>query len=343
MISLIDIRSSLDDKNEPVGHGLKILKDFPSIFDNNVEILAGKKYIQKLKYRSTALPLSIRLDFDKHESIKVLCNYFVSLFLAKGDVLIYTFTREPLLWGIALLKKRKKIVAITYTYWDRYMEDNHIKNPVRRFLIKRGLKRLDGCIVTNYLYHPEVPSVRVPDYYITDELKKYMTEKKKYGCVCLGEIRAGKDVIGLVRVMRRTNIPVLIAGSFRDRKIYQRITKLQTGNIRIEDQNLPYETYMEYLSTYKYIVLPYDARCYDGATSGVLLEGIFLGAVPIAPISLLKQNKIQGLGYHSISEIPELIQLYEGGKVIINNNLEKYSFERYKSKVSDFIKKISEM
>jgi len=337
MISLIDIVNTLDEKGNPVGHGLKILKDLPNVFEEDVEILAGKEYLRFLKKRRTALPFCIYSGAYKGEALKMLCNYFISLFAAKGRVLVYTITLEPLLWGIALCKGGRKIVVITCWHWDKYICSLY-KHPIRRWLVQRGLEKLDGCIVTNYMYKPKVPNIRMPDYYITDDIRQYQNKEKQTGCVCLGEVRAGKDIVGLVRVMRQTGIPLLVAGSFQDKKIYQKARKLCTRNMIIEDANLPYDKYVACLASYKYVVLPYDAHHYDGRTSGVLLEGIFLGAVPIAPKSLLEQNQVQGLGYKKISEIPELIRLYEAGTITITNDLRRYQLDGYKKKMSKFIK-----
>ena len=94
------------------------------------------------------------------------------------------------------------------------------------------------------------------------------------------------------------------------------------------------------MSEYKYVILPYDPAYYNIKTSGVLLEAIFLGAVPVAPRNILEQNRIQGLGYSTISEIPNLIYLYEEGKIEIENNLDQYQFGNYKSRILKFINHI---
>mgnify|MGYP001070736629 CR=1 FL=1 len=340
MISLIDTGSVLDDKGEPIGHGLKLLREFPELFEHDIEILAGKPYVEKLKNRVRALPCC-RKPGAKNANFKMLCNYFVSLILAKGDILIYTYTLEALLWGVALFKGRRKIVAVTCENWDVYIRKNLSDKPVRNFLVKRGLNRLDGCIVTTFMYKPKVPYIRLPDYFITDELLKYYKEIDKDGCICLGEMRGTKDIEGFLRVMRKTDIRVLIAGRFQSEENYIKARRLQTENIKIENRNLPYDLYMEYLSQYKYVVLPYKMDCYDGRTSGVLLEGIFLGAIPIAPKRLLEQNRIHGLGYNTLSDIPELIRSYEEGKIIVKNRLEQYQIEECKRKLCGFIKRLN--
>jgi len=341
MVSLVNVENSLDNKNMPVGHELKVLKTLQTVFESEVELLAGKEYIRRLDRKKVILPYCVHSGSREITSIKILCNYFISLIMARGNVLIYIDMPEALLWGIALCKSKKKVVTITYLEWNKYREKYISGNPIRQFLVKRGLKRLDGCIVTNSVYKPEVPYIRTADYYITEEIKKYQNKKKMQGCVCLGEIRAEKDVEGLVKVMRKTPFFLLIAGSFPDKNTYRKIRGIQSKNIKIENRNLPYNIYLNYLSMYKYVVLPYDKQYYSIKTSGILLEGIFLGAIPIAPKSLLEQEGIQGLGYCTLSDIPELIGQYERGEITVHNDLERYRFERYKEKVIDFIKKIN--
>ena len=42
MISLIDVANYIDEKNMPVGHGLKLLKEMPKLFGEKTEILAAR-------------------------------------------------------------------------------------------------------------------------------------------------------------------------------------------------------------------------------------------------------------------------------------------------------------
>lgn len=339
MISLIDVASYLDDKNKPIGHGLKILKDLNFLFGKKTEVLATKEYIQALKAKGKELPFCSYPGNPQYFLMKTFLNYLISLFKAKGEILIYINVPESLLYGIAFFKNKKKIVILTFVNWEDYIKNIPPKNFLQKFFLKKGLSRLDGCLVTNFQYKPQVPYVRIPDYYLTREIKKYVKKEKQYGCVCLGEVRHEKDIVGLVMVMRKENIPLLIAGSFQDIGIYQAVRRYKTDNITIINRNLSYEEYMNYLSTYKYLILPYDKKSYtNGRTSGVLQEGIFVNAVPIAPKFLLLQNKIKGLGYEKISEIPELIRKYEEGKINIRNKLEWYEEAHYRKTLLKFLR-----
>lgn len=338
MVSLINVVNNIDKNNKPVGHGLKSIQDFSEILDENIEILASKEYCREFIACSNSLPYSIRSGQMKHSSLKMLVNYFVSLFSASNRTLLYVIAAEPLLWGIALMKRNKRVVVLTYDNWDLYIRRNLSDRPIRKFLVKRGLDRTDGFIVTNLSYRPRKPYIRIPDFFMTEEMKMYARKPKEHGCICIGEMRYGKDVAGLSRVMGKTDIPLLIIGSFSDKSLYQSVRRVRSENIKVVDKNLEYSEYLEYLSAYRYVVLPYDADYYDGRTSGILLEGIFVGAIPIAPCTLLKQNRIQGLGYKDISQIPELIAEYEAGNIDVHNDLRRFEEPRIKGRLNMFLK-----
>ena len=56
MISLIDAVNHLDCNNQPMGHGLKELRDLSVLFSKKAEILAGQEYIQSMKGKGIKLP-----------------------------------------------------------------------------------------------------------------------------------------------------------------------------------------------------------------------------------------------------------------------------------------------
>lgn len=341
MISLIDVISSVDAEGKPIGHGLKALRDLKRVISKPVQILAGREYLDTLGIKECALPYSRKTGEERHIGAKVLINYLYSLFMSKGSTLVYIITNEPLLWAIALFKGKRNIIIVTYENWNIYIKNNLQHKLIRQFLVKRGLSRVDGYIVTNRTYVPDGKFVRVPDYYCTDEIEELGRREKVFGCACLGEMRYGKDVCGLAKILGKTDIPLLIAGSFQSKQLYYATMRYQSKNIKIVNQNLSYDDYMMYLASYKYVVLPYDAKCYDGRTSGVLLESIFVGAIPIAPKALLHQNGISGLGYTRLSEIEELIRAYENGEIVVSNNLNQFRYEYVRRKIQHFIQKIN--
>ncbi len=338
MVSLVNIINNIDKSDAPIGHGLKAIKDMAELLDGKIEVLASEEYIREFPERVKKLPYSIYSGDRKNVEWKMFINYFASIFCTRNKTLLYVISLEPLLWGIALTKQRKRIILLTYYDWDLYVRNKLSDKPFRRYLVRKGLGKVDGFITSNMLYHPKKPYIRIPDYFMSEEMKEYAKNPKKRGCVCLGEVRYGKDILGLVRVMKKTDLPLLIAGSFQCDETYQKVRSIEAENIKIINRNLDYKEYLERLSAFRYVVLPYDMECYGDKTSGVLLEGIFVGAIPIAPIALLKQNHVQGLGYRKISQIPDLIKEYEEGNIEVYNDLSRYDRETVKRKVKKFLR-----
>lgn len=76
--------------------------------------------------------------------------------------------------------------------------------------------------------------------------------------------------------------------------------------------------------------------CYKGATSGVLLESIFLKSIPVAPQKLLDYNGINGIGYGDLEEINTNTFV----KQLTNeNNLDKYMFDYNQKKLHSIFQK----
>ena len=45
---------------------------------------------------------------------------------------------------------------------------------------------------------------------------------------------------------------------------------------------------------------------YQNRTSGVLLESLYVGSIPVAPSGLLDQNKLPGIGYGDLKELASI-------------------------------------
>lgn len=340
MISLINVMNDLDIHGTPIGHGLKFIQDFTGLLEQPVEILAGKEYMLAMKTKGQILPYSLYSGVKEKKNLKILWNYFISLKKAKGEMVIYAITNETLLWGLALYSGKQKIVLVTYDNWDIYQDNISKFKRIRKWMITKGLSKIAGCISTNKSYIPKVPYINIPDYYVNVDVMIAEEMQKKRGCICLGEMRYEKDIEGLVKCMNMTDIPLKIAGMFTDKELCRQIRQIAKKNITVINRNLSYDEYLKELSVYRYLVLPYKMEFYDKRTSGVLLEGLFAGAVLIAPHLLLKQNGIQGLGYEEIEEIPSLIYQYECGEIQVRNDLTEYQFDYIFEKVNSFIRKI---
>ena len=82
-----------------------------------------------------------------------------------------------------------------------------------------------------------------------------------------------------------------------DEKRYNKLKIKCDGNIIIKNNNLSYIDYLSKIAESKFVILPYKESSYSNRSSGVLLETIFLGSIPIAPKFLLNFNNIKGVDY----------------------------------------------
>ena len=77
-------------------------------------------------------------------------------------------------------------------------------------------------------------------------------------------------------------------------------------------------------------------KVYEGRTSGVLLESIFVGTIPIAPKRLLEENEVRGIGYETLDEI-NAIWLKSGKSRFPNTRYIFLNKEQLKTKIYDFL------
>ena len=98
---------------------------------------------------------------------------------------------------------------------------------------------------------------------------------------------------------------------------------------------------MEKISSAKYSILPYDMNQYINRTSGVLLESIYVGTIPIAPRSLLEHNKLPGIKYDSLNEL--LNYKWDDNDIFLNRFHEIYkknSIELFRNGFYEMMKKM---
>ncbi len=77
-------------------------------------------------------------------------------------------------------------------------------------------------------------------------------------------------------------------------------------NVIVENVVLSEDDYYKKLAGAKYSILPYDMKVYEGRTSGVLLESIFLlERYRLHLKRLLEENEVRGIGYDTLQELLE--------------------------------------
>ena len=301
---------------KPLGHSLKVTREYfellkdwfdrielgavGSIADNSLQI--GFDNISKLPYE-----INVDAPFTLSRRIKDKMGFFNNIkeclnsdtdavFFYQGDFFLYfylcfRYRRRP----------NKKLYALAF-------RDDFSGGKIEWILqkvFKKGITKLDGLIYTMPTASIEhVNKIWISDYLYSEEkygyLRKLPKEKK---VVCLGTMNRYKDLEGVVKVFSNTDIRVEIIGAFDEKERIEAIKRMASDNILIEDRVLEDNEYYEKMATAAYGILPYDMNQYHNRTSGVLLETLFVGSIPIAPRELLDNNDCDGIPYDEILKL----------------------------------------
>jgi hypothetical protein len=313
-VAIVEYLSYVDNNGLALGHGKKALQEAYDLLKDNfeVECFCSRAYtplMDKADSRYCNLKSLVFSSQDQHkvhhyrtglENVrKVLhtdCEYiwFVNI---EWSIFLYL---------LILPHKNKKVIVTMY----RDIKSQVLQNVTRysdlknRFITK-GISVINLIIVTNNNLTIADNQIFIPDFLYDDNYIKFRNCNKKERVACVGEMRSGKDILGLVRKFVNTDIPLLVEGFFFDKELYNYLLSIKTNNIVIEDRNIPYEQYLQLLAESRFVILPYDMKSYQGATSGILLESVFCNSVPIAPKELLQFNNISGIGYQELEELPD--------------------------------------
>ena len=216
----------------------------------------------------------------------------------------------------------RKIVILIY---HQEFTGGRIESLLQKLYVS-ALHKVDGVIYTqkNALV-PHDNSSWMPDFvYRPDIYDEYRRREKKHRIVCLGTMNRYKQIEALLELwaedeMHKTDrgkdpenagstLPeLIIAGRFDDESRYEMLKRMVPSGVLLRDEVLGNDEYMTLLSESEYSILPYDMEQYKSRTSGVLLESIYCGVIPVAPDTLLRQNELPGVGYDRIDDIRTLL------------------------------------
>ncbi len=147
----------------------------------------------------------------------------------------------------------------------------------------------------------------MPDYlYGEEQYLCYQRLEKQEKAVCLGTMNRYKCLEELTDIFSESGYPLLIIGRFDDTRRFEQLKQRGGENIQIENRLLGQKEYYEILGSAKFSILPYDMKQYQNRTSGVLLESLYVGSIPVAPAGLLGQNKLPGIGYGDLKELASI-------------------------------------
>lgn len=337
-----------NENNEPVGHAPKVLGESAELLNDQYEItLFCSDSISKDMVSGYNV---VKVKGNCHKGNKALM--FVTrwknlhkIFSTARDYKMIWFTNIDWVLFLYMAFKKNKASNIMVTLYRDIIDDiKSYSSLLRRMIGKICLNAVDDVslyVVTNPSLKLFDNQIILPDFYYSEKYEKYKDTKKKERIVCLGAMRGTKDLEGVVRHFSGTEVKIYIAGDFRDKEEYKYIKELAKDNIAIEDRILPHDEYYSLIAESKYVLLPYKKERYENATSGILLESIFLDSIPVAPEWLLSNNRISGIGYKSINDLPTTMEGLH--KLAINHKGDVEAFrkenvqERLKNAIEEYV------
>lgn len=317
-IILVDYIGICDENGTVVGHSVKAFTEYVELLKGKYEVSGmfpqcmadaiDKKEIKKydiLKYNiiSTENYSIIRRIGDKFKELANIHQVF-QMVQGKNNVVLWFYRLDFFLF-LYLFFMRKfsgKVLCLLFQQDFAIGKFGRILN----YIYKKALKdKVDGVLYTSP--HFEINHRKkcyIPDYcYDKNKYGKYLSGSREDKVVCLGTMGYQKNLEELVEIFNRLKYPLEIAGRFYQSKRFEQLKKAAGKNISVRNEIIPEDEYYLKIASAKYVVLPYDMQLYKDRTSGVLLESIFLGTVPIAPENILKSNFIPGIGYENMREL----------------------------------------
>lgn len=313
-IALCGYYGMCDLQNNLVGHVGKVTKEYFDLLKDKYEVLLIASpciYNEVVKERNITgekLHYDIVIDapftlkkriFDK---LKIMKNIRCCLH-SDADKLFFYQTDFFFFFYLFLFYRKysKKIYCLIYhqNFTGGKLE------PFLKYIYQKALLKIDGVIYTQKkqeIKHKN--TICIPDYiYEKSYYLKYDKKEKADKVVCLGTMNRYKQLEELIEVFQDIDLPLEIYGRFDDKPRYEALLKRKSENVEICDCILSNDEYYQKLGEAKYSILPYDMQQYTARTSGVLLESIYVGSIPVAPKELLEQNGIKGIEYESLSEL----------------------------------------
>lgn len=348
-IAIVDYISYINRFGEPVGHPLKVMREYAKWLDGDYEIT----YAAHPAYLSEIGPVQNRRDkyvkelsgcIREQEDYTTISGKLRQLSISWNNIrevwntgmydYIWFFNIDIFLFFFLLFHKKKRERVIITTYLSEFP----IRYQNRIFMkILPDLKLIissNPCFEykrKNYLY--------IPDYLYDGTIyERYRNLSKEDKAVCVGAMVREKDLDGLICAFNRNGVKLIIAGYFKDPGYYEELLGKAGNNIEIRNEYIQYEEYLELLGSAKFSILPYDENVYGTKTSGVLLESIFVDTIPVCKAELLEQWKIAGRGYGCLDELQKKDWFYEDNESILIRNRELIETEYNKKLYIDRLK-----
>ena len=317
-VLLVDYIGNCNQKGEPIGHPLKVLDGYTEMLsDSFVLEVAAPEAILKMRnlQQHFVLPYSKKIVANQsiHEKIRMISNEYKNIRMVMSvqhcDICLF-YNVDWILYLYLMLHKKSRLKLICISYQNMFA-NNGIGGKIKNYIMKCGLRKLDEVFYSIPRFEFHIPKLYTPDYfYETKKYDQYLEREKEEKVVCLGTMNHMKKLREIVLAFRKIDYKLEIVGEFQEKELLFELNSLKTDNIIIEDKYLSEDEYLLKMAEAKYSIIPYDTSFYEGRTSGVVIESIFLNAVPITQNEILSNNEVPGIGYENINhlEIPDLYQ-----------------------------------
>lgn len=304
-VKLIGYYGMKDADGQCVGHTVKVTNEYAKLINKfaEVDLYAAPCILNSGVCEQNFSKIhSLKFDIDiKGNSIvkriidkfKVIANIQNAL-RQSGKLFFYQIDFIFLLYILLFYHKRKNREVYCLIYHQIFSDR----------LMQKCIHKLDGVIYTQNgkeMKHHKI--MWMPDYVYDEEIYgKYYTMSKENKVVCLGTMNRFKQLEELISAWQNISIPLVIAGRFDDQKRFEYLCSIKSDNVEIQNTVLEYDEYLTLMGSSRYSILPYDMSQYKNRTSGVLLETLYCGSIPIAPNELLEKLRLPGNGYTDINE-----------------------------------------
>lgn len=354
-VSIICLNNLLDKSGNTIGHLKKQIEQTIQILlhlgypQEKIEVIAGRETLKDICCKNKQyLPCHVtdkaNVDAALEMKAQLTMNYLFTYFRARGKYVWFIFVNENILSMLAVMPMRRKLIATTYMNWDWYLRDAQYLSKRRKQQIKKGLNRLDLCITTNPTCTQGKKSVFLPDYFRTEAEKELYDVPKSDQVASVGLITTGKNVTSVMKLFTKNDIgiPLVVKGRIRNHCLTpaQVAHMNRSGKVNVTDCYLRDDEYWKLLAESKFVIVNCNTKIYGNRTSGVLLDSIFVGCIPIAPVEILENNRIKGIGYTNIRQIPNLIQEYRKSNPDMMNDLSIYELEHFVKVLKPFFHKV---
>lgn len=345
-VSMVDYIGCYSSKSGPVGHSLKVINDYLQEFDAELEmeVLAPKEYLpyidtdakKKLPYRTEAESSGKSTLRNIIAMLKSFKNIMCALKQASNDVVWFYNVDQFLFMYLFLTGMHHKKILVTL-FARQYPKKYH------NYCMKKVLPKLTLVVSSNLEFKREnCRSIYMPDYLFNASIyDRYCSNLKENKVVCVGTMNSSKRILELVHAFNKNNVKLEIYGLFYDEDYYRSVLGACTDNIKIENRYLDYEEYLRILGSARYCVLPYRMEAYENFTSGVLLECMYVGTVPISDDRLLSKMEVNGIGYNAIEELSVFVPDEKNWTYLMKMNRkladEQYDIQKFRRQIMQVI------